>query len=90
MTNGRLSQLLLIVAFVASASSMAGPCRAAELTADFYVSPNGADTWSGTLSAPNDQQSDGPFATLERARDAVRESEKARSQGVVVLIRGAG
>ena len=42
-------------------------------SADFYVAPGGADTWSGKLSEPNAERSDGPFATLERARDAVRE-----------------
>lgn len=42
-------------------------------TADFYVSPQGNDLWSGTLPAPNADKSDGPFATLERAQKAVRE-----------------
>ncbi|MBT5019012.1 MAG: right-handed parallel beta-helix repeat-containing protein [Planctomicrobium sp.] len=62
-------------------------CTAAEPTADFYVSPNGSDAWSGTLSDPTENQSDGPFATLERARDAVRESGKSRSENVLVLVR---
>ena len=38
---------------------------------DFYVATNGNDAWSGQLSAPNSQNSNGPFATLERARDAI-------------------
>ena len=38
----------------------------------FHVSTDGNDSWSGTLSAPNPGGSDGPFATLMRARDAVR------------------
>jgi len=42
-------------------------------TADFYVAPNGSDAWSGTLAEPNADRSDGPFATLERAQQAVRE-----------------
>jgi len=61
---------------------------AAEPTADFYVSPDGSDTWSGTLAEPNGQRTDGPFATLRQARDAVRESGKNRSGDIVVLIRG--
>ena len=65
-----------------------GLCQAAEPTADFYVSPRGSDTWSGTLSEPNGPRTDGPFATLQRARDAVRETGKDRSGDVVVLIRG--
>jgi len=44
---------------------------------DFYVSPDGSDNGSGMLSAP--------FATLARARDAVRELKS--SKDVVVLIR---
>ncbi len=40
--------------------------------ADFYVAANGNDAWSGKLPAPTPDGADGPFATLERARDAVR------------------
>lgn len=43
----------------------------------FYVSPSGKDTWSGTLPAPNARRTDGPFASLSRARDAVRKSRRA-------------
>ena len=39
-------------------------------TADFFVSPRGKDTWSGTLADP--RENDGPFATVARAREAVR------------------
>ena len=38
----------------------------------FYVATNGNDAWSGKLAAPNAESSDGPFATLQRARDAIR------------------
>lgn len=37
-----------------------------------FVSPEGDDRWSGQLPEPNTTGTDGPFATLERARDAVR------------------
>ena len=43
-----------------------------KIKADFYVSPTGNDRWSGTLSEPNATLTDGPFATLEKAREAVR------------------
>lgn len=39
----------------------------------FYVSPDGEDTWSGLLPKPNPQRTDGPFASIEKARDAARE-----------------
>ena len=45
--------------------------------ADYYVSPQGKDTWSGTLAAPNAAGTDGPFATLERARDEIRKLKAA-------------
>lgn len=41
--------------------------------ADFYVAPNGNNNWSGTLETPNKNKTDGPFATIQRAQDAVRE-----------------
>jgi len=56
--------------------------------ADFYVSPQGRDDWSGRSPVPKRSGSDGPFATLARARDAVRQLEAKRRQDVVVLIRG--
>ncbi|WP_411825224.1 right-handed parallel beta-helix repeat-containing protein [Luteolibacter sp. AS25] len=63
-------------------------CRAEVVEADFYLSPEGSDKWSGTLSAPNDEKSDGPFRSLERARDAVRELKQGKSEDIVVLVRG--
>ncbi|MGQ9696960.1 MAG: right-handed parallel beta-helix repeat-containing protein [Armatimonadota bacterium] len=59
----------------------------------FYVSTDGRDSFSGTLPAPNDKRTDGPFATLERARDAVRELRRKNGGGlpeggVTVYIRG--
>ncbi|MBP2302913.1 right-handed parallel beta-helix repeat-containing protein [Azospirillum picis] len=38
----------------------------------FYVSTQGKDSWSGRLAAPNAAGTDGPFASLEKARDAMR------------------
>jgi hypothetical protein len=46
---------------------------------DLYVSPHGNDNWSGQLAAPNAAGTDGPFATIEKARDTVRD-RKARGQ----------
>ena len=44
--------------------------------ADFYVSLQGRDTWSGTLPAPNVEKTDGPFASIGRAQIAVRALKK--------------
>ena len=38
----------------------------------FYVAPNGNDRWNGQSPEPDPQSGTGPFATLSRARDAVR------------------
>lgn len=58
--------------------------------ADFYVAKNGNDAWSGKLPAPNRQRTDGPFATVSRAQQAVRELRRQGrlSRPVVVMIRG--
>ncbi|QDT08270.1 right-handed parallel beta-helix repeat-containing protein [Planctomycetes bacterium K23_9] len=67
---------------------LAGNSSAAELgTADFYVSPKGSDEWSGTVAEPDDRRADGPFASLSRARDAVRELKKQKTTDIVVLVR---
>lgn len=56
----------------------------------FYVSPKGNDAWSGKLAEPNKAKTDGPFATLSRARDAIRElkAKQGLKQPVTVFLRG--
>jgi hypothetical protein len=44
---------------------------------DIYVSASGNDHWSGRLASLKGDSSDGPFATLTRARDAIRALKKA-------------
>ncbi|MCG2658917.1 MAG: right-handed parallel beta-helix repeat-containing protein [Kiritimatiellae bacterium] len=56
-----------------------------KIQATFYVAPNGNDTNPGTVKAP--------FATLTRARDAIRELKKAAGEKglqhpVMVMVRG--
>jgi hypothetical protein len=58
-------------------------------TADFYVATNGSDGWSGKPAQPNAAHTDGPFVTLSRARDAVRELKKiSTKKDIIVRIRG--
>ena len=66
----------------------AATCNGETEKADFYVATNGADNWSGTLAAPNAQRTDGPFHTLERARDAVRTLKERKTSSILVLVRG--
>ena len=54
-----------------------------------YVAPNGNDAWSGKLAEPKDK--DGPFASIVRVRDAIRQWKAARGglkEPVTVRIRG--
>ena len=56
-----------------------------------FVAMDGNDTWSGSIAEPNSARTDGPFATLERARDEIREikgSGKMPKGGVTVELRG--
>ena len=73
---------------------LAGVCRADDdpkAAATFHVGPEGRDNWSGTLAAPNEAGTDGPFATITRARDAVRRFRStARPGGPVVVLLHAG
>lgn len=57
----------------------------------FYVAPDGNDSWSGTLPEANLESTDGPFATLQGARDATRElrqGPEALEGAVQVILRG--
>ena len=53
----------------------------------FYVSPNGNDSWTGTLPAPNSNNTDGPLATFDRARAVVQAIGKASLTQVSVQFR---
>ncbi|OGV72823.1 MAG: hypothetical protein A3K19_28520 [Lentisphaerae bacterium RIFOXYB12_FULL_65_16] len=59
-------------------------------TADFYVSTQGRDTWSGKRAEPVPDGSDGPLASLAAAQAAVRQCLAAgpRTQPLTVLVRG--
>ena len=75
-----------------------GLCNASEITEEvqntlvFYVAPTGNDAWPGKLPEPNSSKTDGPFATLQRARDAIRELKHRQggtpNRPVTVFIRG--
>ncbi len=69
----------LLVSFAFEVKSQGRLVRGVEKTeytvpsnvADFYVSSNGNDAWSGKLAEPNKTGTDGPFATIARAKTAV-------------------
>jgi hypothetical protein len=43
-----------------------------------YVDVRGNDSWSGRVARPNPEKTDGPFATLQRARDEIRRLDRAQ------------
>jgi len=54
-----------------------------------FVSPDGNDNWSGTI--PDAKRTNGPFATFERARDAVRaimQNHTNQFERAIVYMRG--
>lgn len=56
---------------------------------DFFVAPKGNDQWSGTLAEVNSAGSDGPFASLEKARDTLRAKRQAGWKGsATIQLRG--
>lgn len=58
-------------------------------TVVLYVSPDGNDAWSGLHAAPVASGKDGPFASLTKARDAIRELKRRGSKAAfTVLVRG--
>lgn len=66
-------------------------CRRHPAGAVFHVSPAGDDAWSGRLEAPNADRTDGPLATLEAARKAVRSArtgDLSEEAAVTVWIAG--
>jgi hypothetical protein len=55
---------------------------------NIYVSPVGNDEWSGRFPEPNVDKTDGPFATITRARNLIRQLKLKRSFPIIVWIRG--
>lgn len=72
---GRIYAVIFVAFLFAAACLPAEPLR-------FYVATDGNDTWKGTQ--------DEPFATLERARDAIRQSGGNRQTNSASVILRAG
>ncbi len=75
-----LSQLGVLAAVIA--------CQPAIAQITVHLSPQGNDRWTGRLSSPNRQHSDGPVRTLEGARNAIRKlrAKAPRPEPITVLI----
>ncbi len=62
--------------------------REPDVGAVLYVATNGNDAWSGRLAAPESAKKDGPFATLDRARDEARKWRAASAAQVRIVVCG--
>jgi len=82
-TGAAAIALLLVLGQTCRGTEPAGTSA----TADFFVAPGGNDAWSGKLAQPNADRSDGPLATLQGARDAVRRLIAGEKRSVKVLLR---
>jgi hypothetical protein len=83
-----LYYLAIAANFCAASSTYAASALAAQKF-DFYVSPRGNDNWSGRLPEKNGTRTDGPFATLERAKASVRENRTSNHKAsITVALRG--
>ena len=84
----------LLAALLVCLLAMGPAAPAAEVPVQgvtFYVSPDGDDAWTGSLPAPDLAGTDGPFATVVRARDAIRAlGAEARNRGPITVLLRAG
>ncbi len=86
--KGRYYLRAAVIAILSLSGVVAGAARAG---LEWYVSTDGNDAWSGLLAAPNPARTEGPFASLERGREAVRQARQAGKlddQAATVWLRG--
>jgi len=88
MNNGRRTAILTLLTIGCSIWALSCTTHA---QSRLYIATNGNDAWSGTRPAPSRAGTDGPFATLARAREAIRalkQANKFPARGVSVELRG--
>ncbi len=86
LTTGLLTCAIVVVSSWAwdRLNAVQSALAASPQAVEFFVSPQGSDSWSGRFAAPT--AGDGPFATIARARDAVRAWRKAQAQPALVRV----
>lgn len=77
--------LMMIGATILGLPRVSGPCSAVGTSATYYVSSSGSDRWSGRLPRHNTGSTDGPFATLQRARDEARKTTSGHPVRIEVM-----
>ncbi len=84
----KMKQIIILIVLLAATAvslpanetSTSDPWLDPSYTADFYVSLQGNDSLQGSM--------DKPFATVQRAMQAVREEKKKTNGGIKVILRG--
>ncbi|HVN95174.1 MAG TPA: right-handed parallel beta-helix repeat-containing protein [Syntrophorhabdaceae bacterium] len=80
---------MVIVLINVSKALPQGPDQELEPIRKFYVATDGDDRFSGTHSIPDPSGTDGPFATLQKARDTVRALRaKGSGDAFSIIVRG--
>lgn len=87
-----ISPIIISAVFVNSQPPRSNDSSSKSTGISLYVSPNGNDNWSGKLETVNAENTDGPFATIQRARNEIRQLKRLQSgrlsQSVTVFLRG--
>ena len=63
----------------------AAPIETAATSTTFYVATDGNDSWNGTLASPNTKMTNGPFASLAKAQEAVEALRKSSPTTVITV-----
>jgi len=90
----RTAMIVTSLVFCSTPLATAAMPAAAQQSGDreitYYVAQAGNDAWSGTLPEPNETGTDGPFACVGRAQQAIRQlrADGKLSKPVTVRIRG--
>ena len=90
LVNGIGAGAAQITATYTGVSSSAAPINVGT-SSDYFVATNGKDSWSGTLPAPNANNTDGPFLTIAKAQTAVQVlvgGANGRTAPITVQLRG--
>lgn len=85
------SQAFLVMVFFLACSPFQVMDKKQTGQQEYYVSTEGNDDWSGLLPEPNADSSDGPFATLEKAFQVIRDysiRSLLSTKSVAVNLRG--
>ncbi|NUQ61192.1 MAG: right-handed parallel beta-helix repeat-containing protein [Pirellulales bacterium] len=86
-----LAGLACCVSNASAQAAASGPERSHAEALTLYVSTVGNDSWSGRFAEPNAGRTDGPLATVQKARDMLRETKAATggpARAATVVLRG--